>query len=163
MSYHVLLDLMAPDAVAHFRAIAHETPVVDWIQGRQGSGYFKRYLRLGAVSAETLRPIAFAQRALIDQVNGGNLTDHMDALLIRYPAGSSIPDHVDPAPEGFSHHRLNVLLTPTAGSGTLYVEGRPVGMSQGDAVIFSSGSLTHRVDNVEDARLVLSVGMLVPK
>lgn len=161
--YRILSDVIHSDLAASFRAIADEAPGAAWAPGRQGSGYSKYYLRDAPLMEAQRSFVHQAQQVLANHVNDGKATEHMDALLIRYPPGSSIPDHKDPAPEGFSHHRLNVLLSEPSGSGTLFIEGRPVAMSAGDAVVFSSGSQTHRVDAVHQGRLVLSVGILVPQ
>lgn len=55
---------------------------MNWEEGRQGTGYFKRLLAKG---------------------------NWWDAYLLRYPVGSFIPTHTDPFP-GLKHYRLNVLL-----------------------------------------------------
>jgi hypothetical protein len=38
-----------------------------------------------------------------------------DCHVLKYPTGSYIPFHTDPAKEGYKHYRLNIILTKAAG------------------------------------------------
>lgn len=53
-----------------------------WIEGRQGSGYFKM-------------PLWISERF------------KFDVYLIKIPEGVVVPTHTDPAVEGYTHHRIN--------------------------------------------------------
>lgn len=70
-----------------------------WKLGRQGTGYQKMLL------ATAPWPLPF------------------DVLLIRYPEGSEIPTHVDPAPAGRQHFRINVVLKESASGGKFVCPG----------------------------------------
>ena len=65
--------------------------------GRQGSGY----------SVLTL----FKSKLL-----------NRDAYVIKYPVGSFIPAHKDPAPEGYTHWRLNIVFPTTHVGGAFGVD-----------------------------------------
>jgi hypothetical protein len=63
---------------------------MNWEEGRQGTGYFKKRL------VETRWPFPF------------------DLYLLKYPEGSSIPEHTDPV-AGKRHYRLNIELRRAVG------------------------------------------------
>lgn len=48
----------------------------------------------------------------------------MDAYILRYPPGSKIDFHTDPAPKGYSHFRLNIVIK-TAKSGGEFITRSP--------------------------------------
>ncbi len=56
---------------------------MNWIKGRQNTGYLKCLLSQGK---------------------------RWDCYLIKYPVGSFVPHHTDPVVEGFKHYRLNIVL-----------------------------------------------------
>lgn len=70
---------------------------MNWIEGRQGTGYFK----LKIFSSKWLG---------------------VDCYLLKYETGSFIPPHTDPV-EGFEHHRINIELKRAYG-GHCYIIGR---------------------------------------
>lgn len=165
-TYTVLFDFIQEGLAAEFRAIAKEAPEELFETGRRvAPGYSRlnllRYLR---PTDERLAFIEQAASTMAARIRGSELED---CWLLRYLAGAGIREHVDPVPgrdaADYTRYRLNVLLTPEAGSGNLFVEGRQVGMRQYDAALFSSGSLIHAVEPAPELRLVLSLGMLAPK
>lgn len=162
-SYQVLFGFISPEVTAELLAIYRDAPETAWLTGqRVAPGYSRLDMHKWPVSDSLRAFIAHARRVMVEAV-GGEPADY-DCWLLRYLAGGNIPDHVDPVASGHAaRYRLNVLLTPPATSGQLWVAGRPVGMAQGDAVLFSSGTLMHRVDPVPELRLVLSLGALAPK
>jgi hypothetical protein len=95
-----------------------------------------------------------------------------DAYLIKFERGSSIPEHKDPAPEGFRHWRLNIILPVWHVGGkfktkTTLEEYNPkyVGFTKeflGFTFIkFSPSEITHSVEEVIwGTRFVLSFGWL---
>lgn len=86
----------------------------------------------------------------------------LDAWILRYPVGSSIPAHTDPPIEGMCHVRLNALVLAGQG-GVLSFNGAPVRFDEGDAVLFRPDEVLHEVSPVaRNARLVFSVGANVP-
>jgi hypothetical protein len=122
--------------------------------GRQGTGYLKAPLPADAQMPLRLRCLS-AMGFSPDQPH--------DCWILKYPKGSSIPVHLDHAPEGQEHHRLNVILTHGTG-GDLYVEGTLVPLSVRDAYVFRPDLKRHAVSEVAyGERLVFSVGTLVPK
>lgn len=68
-----------------------------WQYGRQGSGY--RILKL-------------FESALLK----------CDCYILHYPEGSYINTHVDPAIEGFEHHRINIVFKDCELGGNFYLE-----------------------------------------
>jgi hypothetical protein len=162
-SYQVLFGFIQPEMVEELRGIFSVAPESAWQTGqRVAPGYSRLDLHRWPVSDGLRAFIAQAREAMVEAVGGK--PEHYDCWLLRYLAGGNIPDHVDPVASGHAaRYRLNVLLTPPETSGQLWVDGRPVGMKQGDAVLFSSGTLMHRVDPVPELRLVLSLGALAPK
>ena len=162
-SYQVLFGFISPEVTAELHAIYRDAPETAWLTGqRVAQGYSRLDLHKWPVSSTLREFIGYARQSMVDAVGGA--PEEYDCWLLRYLAGGNIPDHVDPVTHvPAARYRLNVLLTPPATSGQLWVAGRPVGMEQGDAVLFSSGTLMHRVDPVPEFRLVLSLGALAPK
>lgn len=103
-----------------------------WRQGRQSGGYRVLTLFTGAAWFP------------------------VDCHVIYYPVGSSIPPHTDPVEHGYSHHRLNVILSrPTVG-GILYLDGIT---SNSRITYFRPDITSHEVSPVLiGSRMVLSVG-----
>lgn len=95
-----------------------------WEYGRQGTGYFKKKLAEGS---------------------------WWDLWLLKYPAGTSIPPHVDRV-DGKQHFRLNVVLK---GEQTF---GGEVILKFGPIVLFRPDTMRHWVRKVTKERLVLSLG-----
>jgi hypothetical protein len=96
-----------------------------WQPGRQGTGYRKLLLARGR---------------------------RWDLYLLDYPAGTSIPTHVDSVP-GRRHWRANLVLRGErafAGDAVLRV---------GPFVVFRPDVMPHAVKTVARRRLVLSFGV----
>lgn len=68
-----------------------------WEHGRQGGGYSKF-------------TILFSR------------TLNLDMYLLRLPMGSMVQHHVDPAPLGYEHHRVNITLRSAQKGGVTYFE-----------------------------------------
>lgn len=123
--------------------------------GRQGTGYEKavfsgRYEALRGLRDRGLRML------------GASAVEH-DCYLLRYPHGSYIPPHVDPAPAGMEHWRLNAIVQEPDRGGDLYIGGIQYFLQQTDAVRFRSDTMIHEVPLVEGRdRLVWSLGALIP-
>lgn len=123
-----------------------------WTAGRQGTGYdilpLKRVLPAG--------PATLITRSLAQL--GTPFEDYWDVYLIRYPDGSHIARHVDDAQHGKRHRRINAVLTPAAGGGELWIDGRRIDLAVGDAVRFYPDREVHEVTRVMGTRLLFSVG-----
>jgi 2OG-Fe(II) oxygenase superfamily len=123
-----------------------------WTAGRQGTGYdilpLKHVLPAG--------PGTLITRSLAQL--GTPFEDYWDVYLIRYRDGSHIARHVDDAQHGKRHRRINAVLTPAAGGGELWIDGRQIGLAIGDAVRFYPDREVHEVSRVVGTRLVFSVG-----
>lgn len=100
------------------------------MEGRQGTGYFKKLLAMGRT---------------------------WDLYLLKYPAGSSIPLHRDPA-ANFEHYRLNLVLW---GPQTFFVPSdQKVIADLGRLQLFRSDTTDHAVKRSDRTRYVLSLGWL---
>jgi predicted 2-oxoglutarate/Fe(II)-dependent dioxygenase YbiX len=123
-----------------------------WTRGRQGTGYdilpLKQILPIGP---DTLITRALAQL-------GTPFEDYWDVYLIRYPDGSHIPEHVDDAQHGKRHRRINAMLASAHSGGELWIDGRRIDLSVGDAVRFYPDREVHAVSPVVGTRLLFSVG-----
>ena len=106
---------------------------MNWIEGRQGSGYYK----LKIFESKLLK---------------------MDCYILKYPEGSYIDVHKDPVPEPYEHHRLNVILKKAEKGGTFlldYVE------QTGRIHKFRPDIQEHNLHRIEKGiRYVLSIGWL---
>ncbi len=103
--------------------------------GRQGTGY------------EKLKLLELGSRRF-----GG-----IDAYIIRYNVGDSIPAHTDPV-SGKKHFRLNVELKKATLGGRLCVKN-PI-LRIGRLCLFRSDVSRHAVTRVnEGQRVVLSLGL----
>lgn len=101
---------------------------MNWKEGRQGTGY--RTLKL------------FESKRL-----------RCDVYILHFPEGSYAPTHVDAAPDGYEHHRINVVVSGepwrkvSGGRGSRVCRFRPdivphhVSVSKSDRWIFSVGWL----------------------
>jgi hypothetical protein len=131
-----------------------------WVPGRQGSGYEKVDL-LAALAEGTLdadRPFVETQLDSLRNSLGVDSSNGWDAYLLRYGEGAFVPEHRDPTTE-LCHLRLNAIVQEAAsGTGLLYLDGEPIRLAGGDAVLFRPDVLPHRVSHVEGRRFVLSVG-----
>lgn len=116
------------------------TTIRDWLRwrrGRQGTGYDKLLL------AALPWPLP------------------LDCYLIRYPVGSSIPLHVDPAGER-RHFRLNIVLKASPKGGEFRCND-PLFESR-RVKLFRPDISPHEVSEVEVApRYVLSIGWIFGK
>lgn len=82
-----------------------------------------------------------------------------DCHILKYPEGSRIPPHVDPAKEGYRHFRLNIVLKEPKLGGT-FACGKPI-FRWGRISLFRPDQETHSVTKVLiGSRYVLSFGWL---
>ena len=108
-----------------------------WEMGRQGGGYRKMKL----FSSEKRK---------------------MDIYLLHFPEGSEVPIHIDPAPEGFIHQRLNIFLKRPKEGGQIFVEG-PV-LNIGPFNLFMASVWRHLMTRVtKGSAYILSIGWLEPR
>ena len=110
-----------------------------WDTGRQESGYSK----LLVVTSKWLK---------------------FDCYILKFPEGTGIPDHIDPAIEGYEHHRLNLILNkPCIGTGEIKVDG-PARWIGDRLMIFRPDMYWHSMTPVsfiwEKNCYILSVGWL---
>lgn len=126
-----------------------------WEAGRQGTGYERLALR-SLVDQDPVYAY-LADRAL--RAIGAPHENHWDMWIIRYPSGSSIPPHRDEAAiYGLRHRRLNALVRAPRAGGDFVVENKVFPLAVGDAVLFYPDDVHHSVTQVDDVRLVFSVG-----
>lgn len=86
-----------------------------------------------------------------------------DCYLLYYPVGSHIDTHTDPVPNGYEHHRLNVVLKECEVGGYFY-KYEPQNLtweSVAKVVKFRPDIEPHGVTEVQNgSRWVLSIGWL---
>ena len=110
-----------------------------WIKGRQDSGYLKFKLFI----IEWLK---------------------IDCYILKFPKGSFIKTHNDPAPEGYEHHRFNFIFWKAKRGGTFF--SRPLHCknmypNHNRIIKFRPDIEDHSVSAIEQGtRYVLSVGWL---
>jgi hypothetical protein len=107
-----------------------------WVEGRQGSGYSKiRFL-------EIIKPLP------------------MDIYLLKFPEGSSIPEHIDPVQTGYKHYRLNIILKKSISGGEFVSESHIFNFKR--IKFFRADISKHSVTKVIGGnRIVLSIGFLL--
>lgn len=105
-----------------------------WKEGRQGSGY-----------------------QVLTLIN--NQFFKFDLHILKYPEGSQIHPHRDPAKKGFKHYRLNVVLRAGESGGHFWCKS-PIFKTKRIA-LFRPDIDTHHVTTVfKGTRYVLSIGWL---
>lgn len=133
----------------------------DWEEGRQGTGYFKLDIREYTTYGTLPWLQAVVSKATSELEIGFS---DFDAWLLYYPPGTEIPRHLDPAPPGKRHKRLNAVVVGDSG-GNLLLERmhttKEVVVPEGSAVIFSPSETRHAVSRVKNQRLILSIGAFV--
>ncbi|MDB4964001.1 MAG: hypothetical protein JWP01_4000 [Myxococcales bacterium] len=147
----VLRGFLSPVEVAELRAQAEDPTRDGWRAGRQHTGY----------DILPLRPVMSASSPLVARALaqiGTPFEDYWDVYFIRYLDGAHIPPHTDEAQHGKRHRRINAVLTQAARGGELFIDGRPVELAVGDAVLFHPDSEIHEVTKVGGPRLLFSVG-----
>lgn len=111
--------------------------MIDWQEGRQGTGYLKKLLWFG--------PTPFS-------------TVWFDIHLLKFPVGSGIPWHVDRVNPGEKHYRLNVYLKGARRGGEFLSKKKPI-VNGGFFQLFRPDINAHMVTKVEEGtRYVLSIG-----
>jgi hypothetical protein len=140
------------DALARLRAMCGE-PARAWDRGRQETGYLKS--GVDAADPFIAALVARSLAALYPGARHGH-----DTWLLRYPVGSHIPPHVDPPlTDGARHARLNAIITAPPSGGLLQLDGTPVQLVAGDAVLFYPDQVEHQVSALDGGeRWIWSVG-----
>jgi hypothetical protein len=135
------------------RKIRSLLPSLSWEEGRQQTGYFKSSVHGNEqISEIILRCLVYI---------GASPKSGYDCYLIRYPEGSHIPPHVDDAPFGARHSRLNILVKSADFGGILKVCDEEIEIFDGDAYYFRPDLYEHSVTTIEKGeRVILSVGTL---
>lgn len=114
---------------------------LQWDYGRQGSGYSKLLL-------------AMSKRL------------KFDCYILRFPDGVGIPEHTDPAVDGYEHHRLNIFLnSPCVGTGKVTINGPYKSWFNDRIQLFRPDLYKHNMTPVEfiwskDSLYILSIGWL---
>ena len=95
-----------------------------------------------------------------------------DAYLLKYPTGAYIPPHKDPAPDGFVHFRVNIVL-PIPHTGGRFITDNPLANAEESPNLnigivkvfwFESSEVEHEVRRVySGTRWVISFGWLKRK
>jgi predicted 2-oxoglutarate/Fe(II)-dependent dioxygenase YbiX len=150
--WKVIRGFLSPADRDHLRARCAEIDR-SWHRGRQDTGYLK-----SAIDRDEPVLAALIERSLT-ALHPGPRHGH-DAWLLRYPEGSSIPPHTDPPlAAGARHARLNAIIAAPRGGGELVLDGVPVELAAGDAVLFHPDRVRHQVSAVVGGeRWVWSVG-----
>jgi len=104
-----------------------------WAQGRKMTHYYK----MAILSSEKYK---------------------FDMYLLKFPTGSYIDNHRDPAPEGMEHHRINFILNKSFKGGKFVIGGKS---QEGRIHKFRPDKFTHKVTKIkEGTRYVFSIGYL---
>lgn len=105
-----------------------------WEKGRQVGSYSK---------------LALIPRWLSRLINA-------DAYILRFPNGCSVIKHKDPVAEGYSHHRMNIVIKRPAAGGRMYCLG-PV-KRFGQIEFFRPDLYEHGMQPIEGSMYMLSLG-----
>ena len=106
---------------------------LNWIKGRQGSGYDKL-------------PLIISKRF------------KFDSYILRFPIGTYIPPHKDPVTTG-RHYRLNIILKRPKSGGEFICQNSILDWPR--VKLFRPDQFEHSVSMVEGSpRYVFSVGWL---
>mgnify|MGYP003124943955 FL=1 len=82
----------------------------------------------------------------------------LDMYLLKFPTGSYIDNHKDPAPEGYEHHRINFILNKNFKGGKFIIKGKA---QEGRIHKFRPDRFKHKVTKIkEGTRYVFSIGYL---
>lgn len=110
--------------------------LIQWQNGRQNSGYFKRLL------------LTF------------NKPFHFDMYLLKFPEGSFIKEHIDPLKEGYKHFRLNIILKKPSSGGIFYTEKSI--FEKNRIKFFRPDLYKHSVSKIiKGDRFIISIGFLI--
>lgn len=104
----------------------------DWVEGRQGSGYFKKLLFMGPF---------------------------FDGYLLKFPTGSHIDWHTDPVP-GKRHWRFNWIVKHARRGGIFERRGKLIRLCNSE--FFRADLEEHKIHPVvEGEMLILSIGVAI--
>ena len=107
--------------------------ILNWKEGRQGTGYLKLPLRKGSL---------------------------YDIYLLKFPEGSNVPEHTDPV-WGINHVRLNIILRHATKGGRFVCKNTILNTNR--MKLFRPDIEKHSVTTVEKGeRFVLSLGFGLP-
>lgn len=86
----------------------------------------------------------------------------MDCHIIHLPKGSVVKEHVDPAKEGYAHHRYNYTLKKAKKGGETFVKFHDAFESKMPrSYHFRPDKMKHRVSKVEKGSVwIFSIGWL---
>ena len=82
----------------------------------------------------------------------------VDAYIIYYPNGSSIPPHIDPVGIG-AHHRVNVVLKAPDAGGQFVCAGATALLNR--VFYFRPDTMLHEVTSCRGSRYILSFGWII--
>lgn len=152
MNYEHIFNFFSEEDLVQLNFLVKE---LNWEEGRQKTGYMKAAV---PVKEQPIRE--FIMRSLVALGMDMNEDTAYDSWILKYPEGSSIPPHIDNAPFGSQHWRLNALIQKTDG-GRLYLKNRNIDLHQGDAIVFRPDVTEHSVSTiVRGERYIWSVGIL---
>ena len=113
--------------------------LIKWEEGRQKGGYLKFKL--------------FQSKKF-----------KFDIYILKFPVGSFVPPHTDPAVKGYKHFRLNVILKNAKEGGVFSIMSKTFNFKSkffGRINFFRPDKHVHRVSKVKiGTRYVLSIGFL---
>lgn len=113
-----------------------EQPWLQWLKGRQNSGYEKMIL--------------FINKKVVP----------FDLHILKYLKGSFVPEHTDYEP-GYRHYRLNIILRQPLEGGKFVCQD-PIITSRW--VNFFRSDRPHSVSKIRDgSRYVFSIGVCIPR
>lgn len=166
MTYRLLPNWLRPDEQAFLMAAAER---LQFEPGRQGTGYLRAAVPLlGARDSARFAALFARSRLSLSAACGLDAEFRQpltaDCWLIRYPVGSSIPLHTDPAWPRSEHWRLNAVVVTGYGGNLVLGGSRVSALGSGDAYAFRPDLVAHEVTQIlESERLVWSVGVMLPE
>jgi hypothetical protein len=95
---------------------------------------------------------------LLDNFRGGN-----NYIGNHYQDGAQVPEHIDPAPEGFVHIRCNLMLKKPPVGGNPIINGEEIKVEENDLWICLVSLEPHSSTPIKGGeRLIFSFGGIVP-
>lgn len=154
MSKHTLFKSFFSNEEVKF-LMEESKSVIDWSDGRQGTGYKKVNIRHNSKLGDL-------QNRVLEKLGITRMFDFWDNYFLYYPSGSYIPNHLDEASLfGKQHVRFNVLIKSPESGGVLIVDGNPIHLDVGDAIFFYPDTQPHEVTVCNGDRLVFTIGAWV--
>lgn len=177
--YQVINNFLTYTNLEELLQVFESVPEDRWVPGRQGTGYLK-YEITHHTDELYFTYVLWALQYLGYISPGGNkkelreTDEHLsregdgprwDAWLMKMPDGAYIHPHTDPCPfDAGEHHRLNMCIRAAERGGRFSIEGEPVNVHTGEAILFRPDAMRHEVSMVSGAdRLMISVGCVKEK